>query len=171
MSDSIDLGLALDAVVASIQSQFVAFKTVAAEDEKRTELAVPAIILQMSELEPALDADPHSGQFPCLVHIEARLVLGHRTPKVRREVIKAAGALAAFVHSNRFGVRWGAAVILAVEPDDFAPNADQFDIWRLEWVHQADLGVAFDWDEGVTPSEIVSSWAPDIGPGREGSYE
>ncbi len=170
MDEPIDLGAALDTVIATLQSQFNDFKTVAAEDENRRKLEVPAIIVQMSELEPDLDMDPHTGQFPCLVRFEARVVLGHRTPKVRREVIRAAGALAAFIHNNRLGVPWGAARILSVEPDEFEPKADQFDIWRLEWVHSADIGDSYFVDEGATPNQVLTAWSPDIGPDHEGGY-
>ncbi|WP_211299481.1 hypothetical protein [Pukyongiella litopenaei] len=170
MADTIDLGLALDTIVDLLGAEFNSFKTVAAEDESRTKLAVPAIIVQLSELEPDPDKDPHTGQLPCLVRVEARIVMGHRTPKVRREVIKAAGAVAAFVHSNRLGVPWGAATILAVEPDEFAPQADQFDIWRIEWAHSADIGPSYFVDEGATPGQILTSWAPAIGPDHEADY-
>lgn len=170
MTDDIDLGVALDAIVERLSQQFPAYRTVAAEDESRTELAVPAIVVQISELEPAPEKEPFTGQFPCLCHVEARIILGHRTPKVRREVLKAAGALASFVHQNRLGIRWGEAQVLAIEPDDFAPSADQFDIWRIEWVHQVDLGENFLIDEGVTPAQLLTSWAPIIGPENEANY-
>ena len=170
MSNPIDLGAALDKIVAELGVQFSTFMTVAAEDESRTKLEVPAIIVQLSELEPDPDGDPLTGQFPCLVHVEARIILGYRTPKVRREVIKAAGALATFVHNNRLGIGWGAATVLAVEPDEFAPQADQFDIWRVEWVHRADIGESYFVDTGVTPTQILTSWSPDIGIGHEADY-
>jgi len=170
MADPIDLGAALDTVVATLAAEFDTFKNVAAEDESRDKLEVPAIILQMPELEPDPDKDAHTGQFPCLVHLEARIVMGHRTPKVRREIVKAAGALAAFIHSNRLGVTWGGAKILAVEPDEFAPQADSFDIWRVEWVHSADVGNSYFVDEGVTPSQVLTFWSPDIGANHEGAY-
>ncbi|WP_171178654.1 hypothetical protein [Ruegeria sp. HKCCD8929] len=171
MSDAIDLGAALDTVVATIAAEFDTFKTVVAEDESRNELKVPAIIVQLSELEPAPDNDAHTGQFPCLVRLEARVLLGHRTPKVRREVVKAAGALAAFLHNNRLGVTWGAAMIVAVEPDEFAPQADQVDIWRVEWAHEADIGPSYFVNEGTTPTQVLTSWAPEIGPDHVDGYK
>lgn len=171
MAEPIDLGKALDTVIATLADAFDTFKTVAAEDEARTKLPVPAIIVQMSGLEPVPDKDSHTGQLPCLVRLEARIVMGHRTPTVRREAVKAAGAVAAFVHSNRLGVAWGAATLLAVDPDDFAPVADNFDIWRVEWVHAADIGASYFVNEGETPSQVLTSWAPDIGPANEEAYE
>lgn len=170
MSEPIDLGDALDTIVETLKDEFGTFKTVAAEDENRKKLSVPAIIVQLSELEPDPDKDAHTGQFPCIVRVEARIVMGHRTPKVRREVIKAAGAVAAFVHNSRLGVAWRAAKVLAVEPDEFAPQADQFDIWRVEWAHSADIGPSYFVDDGVTPTELLTSWAPEIGPDHEGDY-
>lgn len=170
MSDPIDVGDALDSVVTAFQAKFTDFATVAAEDQSRTELAVPAIIIQLTDFEPMLDRDPHTGQFPCHVRLEARIVLGHRTAKVRREVARAAASVAAFVHSNRFGERWGAAQILAVEPDEFAPQAEQFDIWRVEWAHRADLGESYFLDGGTIPTQILTSWAPEIGPPNEDQY-
>jgi hypothetical protein len=170
MAEPIDLGAALDTVIATLAAEFNTFKTVAAEDEDRKTLPVPAIIVQISELEPAPDKDPHTGQFPCLVRLEARIIMGHRTPQIRREVAKAAGAVAAFVHSNRLGVAWGAATVIAVDPDAFAPQADNFDIWRVEWVHAADIGASYFVDEGVTPSQVLTSWSPEIGPANEVGY-
>ncbi|RBW63034.1 hypothetical protein [Ruegeria sp. A3M17] len=171
MADEIDLGTALDTIVATIAGEFQAFKTVASEDQAPRDLPVPAILLQLSELEPEAEKDPHTGQFPCLVHVEARLIMGNRTPRVRRDSIKAAGALAAFVHNNRLGVKWGAAEVLAVEPDEFAPQADNFNIWRLEWVHFACVGSSYFIDSGVTPTQVLASWAPDIGSDNEADYK
>lgn len=170
MTETIDLDVALDTIVATLAAQFPTFKTVAAEDESRKELPVPALVIQFSEIEPDPDADPHTGQFPCRLRVEARIVLGHRTPKVRREVIKAAGAIASFVHSNRLGVKWGAAVVIAVEPDEFAPQADTFDIWRIEWAHTLDLGETYFVNDAVTPIIVLTSWVPEIGIPHEASY-
>jgi len=68
-------------------------------------------------------------------------------------------------------VGWGAGVVIAVEPDEFAPQADAFDIWRVEWAHAADIGESYFVDEGVTPSTVLTSWSPDIGPEHEADYE
>ena len=169
MSDGIILGDALDNVVLAIGAAFPAAKSVVAEDESLTDLPVPAIVVQISELEPDPGSDAHDGRFPCNVRIEARVIIGHRTPKARREVAQFAGALAAFVHSNRFGVVWNAATILAVEPDEFAPMADKFDVWRVEWVHGAHVGPEVDLDDFVATKVLVSG-APSIGPENEPTY-
>lgn len=170
MTEAVDLGDALDTVVAALAGKFPTFKTVAAEDESRKELEVPALIVQFSEIEPDPDRDPHTGQFPARLRVEARIVMGHRTAKVRREVIKAAGAVATFVHNNRLGVPWGAGVVVAVEPDEFAPVVETHDVWLIEWAHTVDLGDSYFVDDGVTPTEVLTSWSPNVGPDHEGDY-
>ncbi|MCA0905138.1 hypothetical protein LCM27_01860 [Ruegeria marisrubri] len=171
MTTAIDLGAALDTVVANIAAKFPTFKTVAAEDEKREQLLLPAILVQVSELEPLPDQDPHTGQFPCLVRFEARIVMGHRTATVRREVLKAAGALSVHIHNSRLGVKWGGATVLSVEPDEFAPKADQFDIWLVEWAHEACIGDTYFVDSGATPTQVLTSWAPDVSTANQSKYE
>lgn len=163
MAEPIDLGEALDAVVTSIRAQFAGFKVEAAEDLDRRQLPVPCILVAIAELEPDLDNDPTTGEFPCLVRFEARVVLGHRTAQVRREVLKAAGAVAAFVHKNRFGIRWGGARVLSVEPDEFAPTAQEFDVWLVEWAHRAAIGQSLEIDASVVPTDVFLSQEPSIG--------
>ena len=170
MPDPVDLSHAFDTVIAALAQQFPTFRTVAAEDEDRQSLPVPAILVQISEIEPEPDNDVHTGQFPCMVRFEARVILGHRTPRVRREVIAAAGALAAFVHNNRLGMAWGAATVVSVAPDEFAPMANQFDVWAVEWMHETHLGENYFADDGITPTELLTSWSPDTGPDHESEY-
>lgn len=170
MSDVIDLGEALDTVVSEVKTQFQTFNTMAAEDQIDADLPVPAILVQISEIEPNLDRDDSTGRLPCLVRLEAQLVLGARTTKVRREVAKAAGALAAFIYNNRLGVHWGPGMVISVEPDEFNPNSDRFDVWRVEWAHETELGQSYIIDEGVTPREVLTSWAPNVGAENKASY-
>ena len=132
MTEAVDLGEALDKIVADLAAKFPTFKTVAAEDEGRKELQVPAIIVQFSGIEPEPDKDPHTGQLSARVRVEARIVMGHRTPQVRREIIKAAAALGVYIQNNRFGVKWGAAEVVGIDPDEFAPIVETHDVWIIE---------------------------------------
>lgn len=170
MSDLVKLETAIDKIKDAIKAEFPDFDVQASEDVGRGKLKTPSILLQLTELEPNPEADCENGQFPCFVHVEASVILGANIAKVRRETLKASGALAAFVHDNRLGVPWGTAKLIAVEPDEFSPNATEASIWRLEWVHEANVGPAYDFDSGVTPSIVLTSWSPDIGSENEGAY-
>ena len=168
--EPIKLGEALDAVVAALTAKFPVVHSVVAEDESHTDLRLPAIIVQISEIEPTPDADQHEGQFPCNVHFEARIILGHRTPKVRRLICEGSAGVAAFVHNNRMGVPWGAGVVLACEPDEFAPQVDKFDVWRVEWVHAANVGPFLALPDEFQPTQVFLSRAPEIGVPHESDY-
>jgi hypothetical protein len=166
----IDVEAALDAIVSAIKAQFPEFRSVIAEDEPSDALTVPAVLVQLSEIEPEPDSDAMTGQLACVFRIEARIVMGALSPSARIAAATAAGRLAAFVHQNRLGSMWDGAIVLAVEPDEFAPGADQFVIWRVEWAHAGRLG-----DSNVpagddTPVQILVSHAPLIGPGNEEYY-
>lgn len=167
----VDVSQAWDVVISEIAGKFPGFKVQAGEDADRDKLEIPAILIDLTELEPASESDATTGEWACLVHFVARVVIGYRTPQVRRTVARAAGALAAFVHGNRLGTAWGGGVVIAAGPDEFSPRADQVDIWSIEWVHQADLGDRIEVEDGDVPSEVFVSWVPEIGEAHVDDYD
>jgi hypothetical protein len=166
----IDVETALDAIVSGIKAQFPEFRSVIAEDEPSDALSVPAVLVQLSEIEPEPDSDPMTGQLACVFRIEARIVMGALSPSARLAAATAAGRLAAFVPENRLGALWDGALVLAVEPDEFAPGADQFVIWRVEWAHAGRLGDSNVPIETSTPEQRLVAQAPDIGSGNAADY-
>lgn len=174
MEDELNLVGVTETVVETLRAEFPEFKTVIAEDEREErgdKVDVPALLVQLTELEPNPDSDGSDGKWPCLVHFEARIVYGFRTPKVRRQTAASAGSIAAFVHNNRLGVGWGGAQVLACAPDEFAPKAEQYDIWQIEWAHKADLGKSALPPHEDLPAHVYLGHAPEIGPEHEGNYE
>lgn len=168
---NVDLDAALAGIRAVFATRFEGVNVAIAEDADDDELPVPALVLQIAEIEPDPEGDPLTGQFPCLVRVQARIVLGARTPSVRMQTLKLAGAVAAQVHAERFGVQWGGAKVIAVEPDEFAPAAARFDVWLVEWIHRARLGDEFELPVEFLPTEVLVSHAPDIGIPHEPDYE
>ena len=168
--NDLDLEAALAGVVAGLAVRFPDLNVVVAEDVESVDLPVPAMVCQIAEIEPDPDGDQLTGQFPCLVRVQARIVLGHRTPKVRMATLKLAGAVAAAVHTERFGVAWGGGRVFIVEPDEFSPDADRFDVWLVEWLHSASLGNGFALPAEFQPSQVLVSEAPLIDAGNHGAY-
>jgi hypothetical protein len=168
--NDLDLAAALAGIVSKLSEAFPDVNVCEAEGVEPDELPVPALICQISEIEPDPDREPLTGQFPCMVRVQARIVLGHRTPTVRMQTLKLAGAVAAIVHNDRFGSEWGGAKVFAVEPDEFAPEANRFDVWLVEWSHAARLGAGFALPAEFQPTEVLVSNAPRIGLGNEAEY-
>lgn len=169
---ALDLSTVLDAIRDDLAAKFPAIGIYVAEDVDEVDGApLPAALLQLLDIAPRPDDNPLNGQFACEIHVELSLILGRRTHQVRRKTVQAAGAIAAAVNGERFGVRWGAAVVVDTGPDEFAPAAQQFDVWRVEWVHDARVGVPVDLELDDLPAEVLTSWAPEIGAAHEDKYE
>lgn len=158
-------------IVNAIRAQFPDLQTVEAYRLDRKHLPVPACLVELVELESAPDLDPGTEQLAVQARFEARLVIGFRqgaaNPKL--EIRKLAAAVAAFARLKRWGCPIGPAKVIGAYPDDFDPELDQFECWRVEWTNVLHLGSTVWKDGGATP-EPVFSWAPDIGPGHEPDY-
>ena len=134
-----DLSALHEQIGQSLKAAFPVFKVVEfyREEEDREPLLngeLPALLLELSEMEPNIDNDPGTEQFPMIARFEARVVIGFRTPQAKVEVRKLAGAVAAFIHKHgRFYGPGGAAVVDGIVSDDFSPGLDRYEVWRVEF--------------------------------------
>lgn len=172
------------AIEQEIRAQFPDLKLVEfyREEEERkppTPEQLPACLLEMSEMEPTPDVDPGTEQLAVNARFEARLVLGFRTPKAKLEIRKLAAAFAVFLRLKRWPTLANPAVTLGTGPaevttimaDDFNPELDRYEVWRVEWLQELHLGTSIWKDEGVTPGAPLYSWRPDIGNGNADKYQ
>lgn len=187
----IDLADLHQAIEQNIRAAFPGLKTVAfyREETERTPLQpseLPACILELSELEPTPDVDPGTEQLAVNARFEARLVIGFRTPRAKLEIRRLAGSFAAWLRLRRWvlttqpdedaepvtrNLPTGPADVVAIMPDEFDPELDRFEVWRVEWLQPLHLGIGVWTDEGVTPGAPLYSWAPRIGHGHEQDYQ
>jgi hypothetical protein len=164
---TLDFDLMHAQIEAQIQAAFPAIKTVEFyRDDENEAIPAPAILLEMSEVEPDPTEDDGTGQLPAFMRFEARIVMGIRTPSVKAAVRKAACALAGWLHLRAWGngVMAGPCIVIVCAPDEFDPRLDKWAVWRVEWRQQVFLGDNV-WDgenDGAVPSSFFS-FAPDIG--------
>lgn len=164
----IDLDALVAAIEASIRATFPDLALVEAWREDRTNLPVPACLIDLVDLEPVEDIGTE--QLPVQARFEARIITGFREPDAKRLTLKRAAALGLHVRGQRWGQPVAPAEVTSIERDEFDPDMDAYEIWRVDWQQVIHIGASV-WDnEGVTPTEVVFSTAPDIGPGNEGSY-
>lgn len=170
----IDLDDLQDAIADQIAAAFPEFQTVEfyREERDRDRLPVPACLLELTGLEPTADADPGTGQLAASARFEARIVIGFRTPNAKRAVRKLAAALAAFLHHRRWGRPVGPAQVIEATPDDFTPELDNCEVWRVEWEQVVHLGESV-WigSDAITPTDVRVSWVPRVGIPHEPDYE
>ena len=167
---ALDLDALHDGIIASIRAAFPDLAAVEDYREDRQALPIPAVLIELTELEPSPDEDPGTEQLAALARFDAHIVLGFRTPQIKREIRKLAAALAFHIHGSRWGQRVGPAEVTAIAPDDFTPELDQFEVWRVEWQQLVHIGESVWRNDGATPVPVFS-WSPDIGPGNEVKYQ
>lgn len=160
-------------IVSTLQAQFPALHVEAYRLDRKT-FPVPACLIELSEMDAAPDVDPGTEQLAVMARFEAKLAIGFRqganNPKL--EIRKLAAAVAAFVRLQRWGCPIGPAEVIGAYPDDFDPELDQFECWRVEWRQVIHLGESIwaDWNAGNAPSVVLMSFSPAIGSDHEGDY-
>lgn len=171
MTTPLDLGALFATIAAEIQAAFPALQTVEFHRVERKGLVTPALLLEMAELEAEPNQDPGTEQLAVAARFEAYVVMGFRTPDVRTEVRRFAAAFAAWLRLRRWpGIPTDAAQVIGCYPDNFDPELDQFETWRIEWSQVLHLGASV-WDnDGTVPTTILTAWSPDIGAGNEDKY-
>lgn len=160
-----------DAIKSRIVAAFPDFQTVEFyRDDEDALFPTPACLLAMTEAEPNPEADAGTGQFPVLLRFEASIIMGHRSPDTHRNVRKAAIALATWFYQLTRFPPCDRVQVIACEPDEFAPKADKFVVWRVEFVMNAFFGETAWKNDGTVPTDVMFSWSPEIGSGNEDKY-
>jgi hypothetical protein len=170
----VDIESLHDAIRDQVAAAFPDFVTVEFYRDDEDELIpTPACLMAMTEAEPQPDSDAGGGHFPVLLRFEAQVIMAHNGPATRLAVRKAATALATWLYQlKRFqGQVTDPIQVIACEPDEFAPTADKWMVWRVEFVITTFLGETAWTNEGVVPTDVVYSWSPKIGAGNVGEYE
>lgn len=151
----IDLDALTNAIVASIAEAFPAFALVEAYPDDLTALPTPACVIELVDLEPADDIGTE--QLPATARFEARVVMGFRAADVKRATPKLAAALALHINKKRWGLPVEPAAVTAIERDDFEPDLDQFEVWRVDWAQIVHIGESV-WNNDGTPiTEAISN--------------
>jgi hypothetical protein len=167
----IDLDTLHDAVVAAITAGMPTVASVEAYPEQRAALSLPAVLVDLEDMEGAPEADPGTEQLAMRTRWRARLILGFRTADVHRQVRKGAAQLAHLIHLNRWGQPVEPARVTLVGPDPFDPDLDQYEVWVVEWEQIVHLGASV-WDcPGVVPETVYLGVAPETGPDHVSEYE
>ncbi|MDA3922757.1 MAG: hypothetical protein PF501_19075 [Salinisphaera sp.] len=166
-----DLDALFDAIVASISARFPDLITVQDHIEDRTQISMPACLIEMADCDTSDVVDPGSEQLELVATFEARIIIGFRTDTAKREIRKLATALAAHIRLQRWGVPCGEAQVIAVEPDAFDPDMDRYEVYRVEWRQPIIIGESIWNNDGIIPTTVLASDAPDIGPPHAEDYD
>lgn len=159
-----------DAIKARIQADFPSLNSVLFQSPtaQRQKMPLPACLLYLPELEPGESTDPGTGQLTMMARFEARFVLGFAMPNAEMEVIALATSFATYLQNNARwltaeGQRIGKANIIGCYKDEFEPDLDQFEVWRVEWTQEIYLGTSIWNTQMPTPQHVFIGITPNIG--------
>lgn len=129
-------------------------------------------LLNLAEMD-ASDEDPGTDQQAVTARFECELVVKGLRQDAKVGVRVLAGSVAAFLRSrSRWpGVVNGAMKVAGCYKDDFSPELDQFEVWRVEWVQDLVLGTGVWLHEGETPTQPLFSYVPLVGVPYEDEYQ
>lgn len=157
----VDLTELHEAIKAQLAAAFPMFKLVDYYIDEHDELTaedMPALLFELTELETGEDHDPGTEQWATESRWEARVVLPYRTPNARLQARVLAGNLSVFLHKrNRWqGQNGGEIKVIGAFRDDFSPELDRFEVWRVEWAQCLHLGESVFADEnaGDVPGDV-----------------
>lgn len=177
-STNISLAVLHDAIVADIKAQFPTLATVEFYRDDRKNLPKPACLLSMTEFEGSPDDDPGTEQLAVMMTFEAELIIGFNSLKAKQNIRVLAASFAAWLHKRRWTnpagltpkLPTGPCIVSGAYPDDFQPELDQFEVWRIEWQQLVHLGDTVWTNEGETPSRVFFGQVPEVGTGNEADY-
>lgn len=169
MSDeTLSLDQLYQAIEQHLQQQLPGVQTVAAWPDIKDYIPLPAVFLEMAEIEPGVDIG--TGETTLVCKFEARIIVDPILPHHHRQVVQLATQLIVLLRAQSWG--------LPVEPAEFAqavqdwtrPELDGYTVWLVEWSQTIYLG-AEEWpwpDE--PPGTLLIGISPDIGPGSRDQY-
>lgn len=127
-------------------------------------------LMELPEMD-ASDTDPGTEQQALAARFEAEIVIKSMQPDARLLVRVLAGSYAAFLRKQ---MRWpgvlnGPIRVVGCYKDDFSPELDQFEVWRVEWTQDVWLGDVSE-AMGTVPGQPLYSFVPLIGIPHEPEY-
>lgn len=131
------------------------------------------VLLDLDEMDRGDAQDPGTEQQPLVARFQAEVIVrsvkDQHGAKVQVRIL--AGSIAAFLRSrSRWpGVLNGPARVVGCYRDDFSPELDQFEVWRVEWVQEVWLGAGVWKTTGTTPQPLFS-YVPLVGTTNEAAY-
>lgn len=134
----------------------------------RERIDVPAVVIELAELEPGLDQG--TGETALVARLEARVIVGSERDQCQQQAAFAAAQIAVLLRTQTWGLEVGQAEFVRCAQDWTRPELDGYAVWVVEWNQPIWLGKQ-EWPwHNQPPGNLVWGFSPETGPGSEGSY-
>lgn len=131
------------------------------------------VLLDLAEMERGDADDPGTEQQALRARFEAEIIVKALQADAKVKVRVLAGSIAAFLRqrSRWPGVLNGPCQVVGCYRDDFSPDLDRFQVWRVEWTQDVFLGAGVWKNTGDTPQDVLFSYVPLVGIPHEPLYQ
>ncbi|XPV77936.1 MAG: hypothetical protein ACNI27_08455 [Desulfovibrio sp.] len=167
--NEIDVNKAHEAINACVVDKFPEFKDVSSYAEHKKRLPEFGVDIQLNSIEPSSEKDS-SGRLAVKLRWEMKVYFRSKS-KTKMAIRGHMANLCLFVHDNQFGIPCMPTELIGAFKDEFSQVVEGHEAWNVEFEHTAFLGKSAWEDEGETPKEILSSYAPLIGEEDESNKE
>lgn len=156
------------AIEQHLQQHLPGVQTVAAWPNIENHIPLPAVFLEMSEIEPGVDIG--TGETTMVCKFEARIIVDPLQSDHHRQVVQLATQLIVLLRAQNWGLPVECAEFIQAVQDWTRPELDGYTVWLVEWSQTIYLG-AEEWpwpDE--PPGTLLIGVSPDIGPDSREQY-
>lgn len=168
MTDESEIPFSLEqlyqAIERHIEDHLPGVQTVAMWPTIENHIPLPAVLIELAEMEPGLD--PATGETGLACKFEARVITDPIQPDHHQQAVFLAGHLAALLRMQCWGIEVEPAEFVQAMPDWTKPELDGYTVWVVEWTQQIYLGEAqWPWPD-QPPGTLVLNFEPGDSPLR-----
>lgn len=168
MTDESEIPFSLEQLYQAIQQHIEAHlpgvQTVAVWPNIEDRVALPAVLVELAEMEPGVD--PATGETGLACKFEARVITDPIQPDHHQQAVFLAGQLAVLLRLQTWGVAVEPAEFVQAMQDWTNPVLDGYTVWVVEWTQQIYLGqTQWPWPD-QPPGTLVLNFEPGDGPLR-----
>jgi len=136
---AIDLDALHAAMRTALRSQFPTAR-VEFYDRPGERIATPAILIELEDIQAGEPDETGTEQLPVNLNFNAYAVLDYKAGQ-KQAVKTFAAAIMAFVRGKKWGMPVTAASIGSAQPDVISSKEDAYEVMRIEFSHEALLGL------------------------------
>ncbi|NMX26606.1 hypothetical protein HBO14_08700 [Pseudomonas sp. WS 5406] len=169
MSDeTLSLDQLYQAIEQHLQAHLPGVQTVAAWPNIEDHIPLPAVFLEMAEIEPG--ADIGTGETTMVCKFEARIIVDPIQVDHHRQVVQLVTQLIVLLRAQNWGLEIECAEFIQAVQDWTRPELDGYTVWLVEWNQTIYLGTE-EWPwPNEPPGTLLVGVSPDIGPGSRDQY-
>jgi hypothetical protein len=150
------------AVEQHLSTHLPGVQTVSAWPNIQDRIALPAVFLELAEIEPG--ADIGTGETTLVCKFEARIIVDPIQPLHQQQAVQLATQLAVILRAQTWGLEVEPAEFVQALQDWTQSALDGYTVWLVEWTQQVYLGVEeWPWPD-QPPGMLLFGFNDDVKP-------